>query len=150
MAIWHKIRPFLTSADKKRVAEAIGKAEQATTSEIHVHLTTMAAPSKPLIETAEHVFLAQGLEKTKHRNGVLILVVTGEQRFAIWGDSGIHAKAGQHLWDRSRHALEIHFKRHRYADGLVACVEEIGRELARHFPADGAKKRQLSDEVSED
>jgi uncharacterized membrane protein len=91
------------------------------------------------------------MQKTAGRNGVLILVSHLDHRFAIWGDEGIHAKAGQPLWEQARKVLLEDFAQRRYAEGIEACVREVGRELASHFPKNepGPGKNQISNEVTE-
>ena len=143
-------RPFLTGEDKARIAKVIAEMESRTTGEIHVHVTT--APGKgDLLELARRKFLELGLEKTDERNGVLILVSHLEHRFAIWGDEAVHARAGQPLWDRAGEVLLDEFVRRRYAQGLEACVREVGRTLQALFPKRGSEpgKNQLPDEVGE-
>lgn len=149
MGFFHKLKPFLTSAEKRRIAEAIARAEKSTTGEIHVHLTTLSAPSG-ILGQAEKTFFKLGLDKTTHHNGVLVLIATGDRRFAIWGDKGIHQKAGQPLWDKARRALERGLREGKRVEALEACVADIGTELARHFPADGSVANELPDDVTSD
>lgn len=143
-------RDFLNEPEKKHIAEVIAEEERKTTGEIHVHLIGKAQRGK-ILAVAKKVFFELGLEKTDSRNGVLILISHLDHRFAIWGDEGIHSKAGQHLWDRAARTLTDHFAQRRYHEGIQACVREVGRELARHFPkADpGPGKDQLSNDVSQ-
>jgi uncharacterized membrane protein len=145
------LRPFLTRADKARIVAAIEEAERHTSGEIHVHVVAQV-PAKHILEFAEARFAALGLHRTEARNGVLILVAHLDRRFAIFGDEGLHSKAGQKLWERAREAMGRNFVRGRYVEGIEACVLEVGVELARHFPAaqvpnDG--RNELSNEVSE-
>lgn len=144
------LRPFLGPADKRRVAEAIAAAELRTTGEIHVHIIDRMGKDAPL-ERARALFKELGLDRTDGRNGVLILIAHLDHSFAIWGDEAVHAKAGEVLWTRAAEALRSALAERRYADGVVACVEEVGRELALHFPKrePGPGRGQLPDEVSE-
>ena len=142
-------RAFLTAAGKQRVAEAIAAAEEKTSGEIHVHVMQLAPP-RDMVQVAERVFHSLGLQKTKRRNGVLIVISKGDRRFAIWGDKGIHEKAGQVLWDQAKAALASHFHEGRNAEGLIAAVEAVGAELARHFPPVPGDKNELSDQVTEE
>ena len=142
------IRPFLTREEKDRIAAAIRDAERRTTGEIHVHVVERSKGD--ILDLARRKFAELGLDKTEGRNGVLILVAHLDHRFAIWGDSAVHAKAGDELWSRARGALLERFAARRYAEGLAACVEEVGRALALHFPKDeGPGKDQLTNEVTE-
>lgn len=144
-------RPFLTAEEKARIARAIAEAESRTTGEIRVHVSGRLRGADPL-EAAAAKFAALGLHKTRGRNGVLILISDLDHRFAIWGDAGIHGKAGAPLWEKAKETLRSHFAQRRYAEGIEACVREVGRELALHFPKDGPGpgRNELSNEVSQD
>ncbi len=148
---WRRVfRPFLSQDEKDRIARAIAQMELRTTGEIHVHVIGRTRGHDPL-QLARGFFEKLGLHKTDGRNGVLILVSHLDHRFAIWGDEGIHAKAGEPLWERAKKILLEDFARRRYAQGIEACVREVGRELASHFPKNGPgpAKNQLPDEVTE-
>jgi uncharacterized membrane protein len=143
-------RPFLTGSEKKRISEAIAKAEATTTGKIHVHILARSG-HEDVVALARGIFHKLGLQKTAHRNGVLILVSHLDHRFAIYGDEGIHDKASQHLWDRAAKTLKEHFAARRYPEGIEACVAEVAAELAKHFPKGGGgpEKNQLPNEVTE-
>jgi uncharacterized membrane protein len=140
-------RHFLNDDEKKRVSAAIAELETKTTGEIHVHVAGRCGDA---MQEAKKIFHQLGLHKTDGRNGVLILVSHLDHKFAIWGDEGIHAKSGQHLWDKAAKTLREHFAARRYPEGIEACVREVGAELARHFPKKdgGPGKNQLSNEVT--
>jgi uncharacterized membrane protein len=124
--------------------------ERGTSGEIHVHVIGRTKGHDPLA-LAQHFFEKLGLNKTEGRNGVLILVSHLDHRFAIWGDEGLHAKAGLPLWERARKVMLEDFAQRRYAEGIEACVREVGQELASHFPKSepGPDKNQTSNEVTE-
>lgn len=146
---WRGVRPFLTRAEKRRVAQAIARAERGTTGEIHVHVAGLASPDG-VIRQAARLFFKLGLDKTERRNGALILVAVSDRRFAIWGDRGIHARAGSPLWETACRALERGLRDATPCAALESCVAEVGRALAQHFPADGRGADELPDAVSED
>jgi len=129
-----RLRPFLSKADKERILGAVAEAARATSGEIHVDVVAHA-PGKDILDAARRRFALLRLHKTKERNAVLILVAYRDRKFAIVGDEDVHDKAGQGLWERARAALQQAFAAGRYADGIVACVREIGAELARFYPA---------------
>ncbi|MFA6092040.1 MAG: TPM domain-containing protein [Elusimicrobiota bacterium] len=142
-------RPFLSASEKKRLSEVIGEQERRTTGEIHVHIVERAG-SADIALLAQEKFLELGLQKTDSRNAVLLLISHLDHRFAILGDEGIHVKAGQKLWEHAKEVLLSHFKERRYAQGIEACVREIGQELARHFPKDaGDGLNQIPNDVTE-
>lgn len=143
-------RPLLSRAEKARIVAAIAEEERLTTGEIHVHIAALGG-GRDMLAFARRKFLRLGLDRTAQRNAVLILVSHWSHRYAIWGDEGLHAKAGPALWERARETLAAHFAAQRYAEGIEACVRAVGAELARHFPrAQRVDRNQVSDDVTED
>lgn len=133
-------RPFLTKAERERLAAAIAEAETRTSGEIHIHVLAHSK-GRDMLEAARRVFQDIGLAKTRERNGVIILVSHLDHRWAIWGDEGINDDA---LWKEAGRILETHFRDNRYAEGLEACVKEVGRALAARFPhKDGDNPNEL-------
>ena len=143
-------RPFLTKEEKSHIAKIIAQAEAQTTGEIHVHIMGRAR-GRDMLSLAPQKFKELGLDKTLRRNGVLILISDLDHRFVIWGDEGIHAKAGQPLWENAKKTLISYFSDRRYTQGIEACVREVGRELAAHFPKTdpGPGANELPDEITE-
>lgn len=130
-------RPFLNAAEKKSIATAIAEAERHTTGQIHVEIIGNSG-GRDMLELARIKFRTLGLEKTKDRNAVLILISHLDHRVAIWGDEGIHGRAGHPLWEKALNTLLGYFHERRYPEGIEACVQDIGRELALHFPKHSA------------
>ncbi len=79
-------------------------------------------------------FLAQGLQKTEARTGVLIFAAVAERYVEIIADGGINAKVTQEVWDQAVAALIAAIRDGRPADGFVAAIEQCGAVLAEHFP----------------
>ena len=80
-------------------------------------------------------FLAQGMQKTEGRTGVLIFAAAAERYVEIIADGGISAKVTQAVWDNAVASLIAAIKDGRPADGFVAAIEQCGAVLAAHFPA---------------
>lgn len=139
------LRPFLNKAERERIGRLIGEMEAKTTGEIHVHVMGRTG-GRDMLDLARDKFRELGLDKTSDRDGVLILISDLDHRFAVWADEGIHAKAGQETWDEAVRLLRSHFTERRYAEGIEACVREVGRHLALHFPQTrGPDPNQLPD-----
>lgn len=126
-------RPFLNKHDKARIVAVVAEQKARTTGTIRVHIVAQAR-TRDMLAFTRAQFEKLGLDKTPARNGVLILISRWDHQFAIWGDEGLHATAGQPLWEHARATLLAHFAVHRHGDGIVACVRAVGDELARHFP----------------
>jgi len=79
-------------------------------------------------------FLAQGMQKTERRTGVLIFAAVAERYVEIIADGGINAKVTQEVWDSAVASLIAAIKDGRPGDGFVAAIEQCGAVLAAHFP----------------
>lgn len=135
--------------DPERVVSAIREAEVACSAEIRVSVSgaLWGDPRK----RAEKAFARLGMAETKHRNGVLIHLMFHRKRFTVLGDSGIHAAVGQAFWDATAAAMAERFKSGDFTGGLEHGVAEVGRQLAKHFPAEaGEKPNELPDQVDFD
>ncbi|MBI2036964.1 MAG: TPM domain-containing protein [Candidatus Liptonbacteria bacterium] len=144
-----------TEDARREIAEAIQAAERNTSGEIRVMVRARCdADILPRCGTdfggraydqAVREFERQGMTKTRDRTGVLILLVWEERRFAIVGDTGIHAKLGDDYWIVRIVELKSYFVAGEYVRGLVAVVGNVGRELAKHFPRKADDRDELPD-----
>jgi len=78
---------------------------------------------------AMKIFAKHNLHETAQRNCVLILLVIANRDFVIFGDKGIHEKAGQELWDSVRNKMGEFFRQDKFGDGLAAGVQAVGEKL---------------------
>ena len=67
------------------------------------------------------------MSKTAERNGVLIYIAPQSGSFQILGDAGIHEKCGDEFWTEVAAAMEEHFRRGEFTEGVVRGVERVGR-----------------------
>ena len=139
---------FFSAFDSDRIVQAIAAAERKTSGEIRVHVTKHSP--KELERRAEQRFHLLGMTKTADRNGVLIYIAPKARRFRVLGDRGIHQKAGDEFWTLVAAAMEEHFRRGEFTEGVVRGVERVGELLAAHFPRGGEDKNELPNEVTED
>jgi uncharacterized membrane protein len=139
---------FFSAFDSDRIVQAIGAAERRTSGEIRVHVTKHSP--KQLEARAERRFHLLGMTNTAERNGVLIYIAPKARRFRVLGDSGIHEKAGAEFWTEVAAAMEEHFRRGAFTEGVVRGVERVGELLAAHFPRRAEDRNELPDEVTED
>lgn len=134
---WWTRRRLLQQVDGKRIADAIEEAERQTSGEIRVSVATFFWGN--VQRQAERAFQRLGMQATKERNAVLIFVVPARRRFAVVGDEGIHAAVGDAFWQKLAQVLSTHFRSGDFTGGLVACIGEIGQQLAAHFPHQGER-----------
>ena len=118
--------------DKKRVRDAIVRAEETTDSPISVTIAPHVAGD--VHAAALRDLHRRGLSRAPDRNAVHFFVVPSRREFAIVGDAGAHERLGQAAWDSVAATVEKHFREGDPTAGLVAGIEEVGGHLARHFP----------------
>jgi uncharacterized membrane protein len=122
--------------DAEAVKRAIEQAERRTSGEIRVSVSTFFWGN--VRRTAERAFARMGMDRTAQRNSVLFFVVPSRRTFVVLGDQGIHAVVGQAFWDSVAAAMSARFKDRDFTGGLVLGITEAGRQLAEHFPHQGA------------
>jgi uncharacterized membrane protein len=147
MTWWRSpVRRLLSEGDEARVIAAIRAAEARTSGEIRVHVERRCA-GDPMAAAARW-FRRLGLKRTALRNGVLFYVAVDDRRFAVLGDSGIHAKVGDEFWQTLRDAMRDGFAKGEPAEGLTRAIEAAGSRLAEHFPRGRDDRNELPDEIS--
>ena len=122
--------------------EAIAAAERGTSAQLKVVLARHCWLG--LRRKAHRLFLDFGMDRLPQRNGVLILLISGDHRFLVYGDRGVHEHLGRAFWNSLRDAMQARFRTGEFAEGLCAGVEQIGSELTAHFPKEG-----MGDEVGD-
>jgi uncharacterized membrane protein len=123
---------YFSQFDSDRIVQAISAAEAKTSAEIRVHVTRRVP--EDLEERALRRFHLLGMTKTAERNGVLVYIAPRAHKFRVLGDVAIHEKAGADFWTAVASAMEAHFRKGEFTDGVVEAVRTIGDELAAHFP----------------
>lgn len=130
MKTWR--RKFFTRDDETRIIQAIRKAEAKTSGEIRV--TILRSCNEDVLDRAKHEFSKLKMEKTRDHTGVMILLVLGERKFAVWADQGIYEKIPQGIWNNLAETMSAHFRRGKYRAGIVEAVVRAGTMLHEHFP----------------
>jgi uncharacterized membrane protein len=144
------LNKYLSQVDLDRIADAIGKAEETKIGEIRIGVIqkrTKAEQDLSLQELAVREFHRLGMEKTKERTGILLLILFDERRFHIVADTGIHTRVDDGTWQNIADQMVGQFKEGRYCDGISEAVAAMGRILARHFPKTPGNTNELSNTV---
>jgi uncharacterized membrane protein len=136
----------MVAIDKDRIKQAIQKAERLTSGEIRVSVSPLFWGD--VRKAAEKAFERLGMTATKHRNAVLFFVVPARRKFVVLGDSGIHEKVGPEFWKHIVRTVSEKFQQGDFTGGLVAGVEAVGVDLAKHFPSRAVSDtNELPDDV---
>jgi len=138
-------KKFLTKQELTRVTAKIAGAELMTSAEIKVVILRRCWTD--LRRKAKKIFKKYSLDKTAEHNCVLIVLVTTNHEFLIYGDEGIHAKVGQHFWDDVRNAMTEKFRKNEFGEGLCVGIHLVGQKLAPLFPYQENDVDEISNEV---
>ena len=139
---------FLTAAERKQVAQAIGEAELRSSGEIRVHLEDHIEDD--VLDHAAFVFEELGMHKTADHSGVLIYVCVADRKLAVIGDKGINERVPANFWNDVLGVLQLHFAAGRRVEGLCEAVRMVGEKLIQFFPRRTDDRDELSNEVSFD
>src|SRR5581483_622820 len=127
-----KAKEFLNQLERDEIVSAIRKAEHKTSGEIRIFITRQE-PADP-IDAAQKQFRLLAMDRTAHRNGVLIFVAPRARRFAVIGDVAVHERCGDEFWRETAAEMSSHFQRAEFTRGLLHGIQKAGALLARHFP----------------
>lgn len=125
-------KKFFNKSEEAHIIAAIEAAERACSGEIRLFVESRCQGDLPARVKA--VFKELGMEKTRARNGVLLYIASEDRRFAIFGDEGIHEKAGQQFWDAEIALLKKYFSEGKKAEGVCQVIQQVGAALKAHFP----------------
>jgi uncharacterized membrane protein len=140
---------LLRTIDEARIKEAIREAEEKTSGEIRVSVSSLIWGD--VRKAAEKAFVRMNMKATQQRNGVLIFIVPSRRQFVVLGDTGIHEKVGQDFWHSIAQTIAEKFRSSDFTEGLVSAISMAGEQLAKHFPHEGANDvNELPDDVNRD
>ena len=125
---------YFSKEEETYIVAAIKAAEQRTSGEIRVYIESFCDYDDPL-ERAAELFVERGMDQTREHNAVLIYIANEARQFAIWGDSNMHAKAGNLFWEKEKQMLRRYLQQDKACEGVCAVVFEIGEVLKQFFPA---------------
>ena len=146
-------KKYFSKEDLNAVSNAIADVEKRTSGEIRVvarHQRYRKEKNLSLHDLALQEFYHLGMEKTRDRIGVLILILFAERQFQIVADEGIHTKVEEGTWETLAARMSSHFKAGEYRDGIIYVVQEVGSLLARHFPRRAGDTNELPNDVIEE
>jgi len=96
-------------------------------------------------ERALDVFSQLRIWDTAHNNGVLIYLLLADRDVEIVADRGIDAKVGAAGWERICTDMETEFEAGNFERGVIQGIEAVSKQLAAHYPRQGAGPNELPD-----
>ena len=142
-----KKKEFFSAGQKERIVAAIRSMEQQTSGEIRVYVESKNPFVDP-VDRAAKIFFKLKMEKTEHRNGVLLYIATKHKELALFGDEGIYKATGAEYWNDAVKNMISLFDGDDICEGMVKCIRQVGETLKEKFPYDRtADKNELPDEI---
>ncbi len=133
--------------DAARVEAAIRAAERRTSGELRVAVARFFL-GRDVQRAADKTANRLGMQRTKHRNGVLIFLAPLGRRCAMVADTGAHAAVDPAFWPEVVRKLADRFRAGDPTGGLEAAIQEIADRLAGPFPFEPGDVNELPDRVA--
>jgi uncharacterized membrane protein len=143
-----KAKAFTKQLHHSKIVSAIQAAEKKTSGEIRVFITRKDIDEP--VSAAQAHFLEMGMDKTRERNAVLLFIAPRTRKFAIVGDTAVHARCGEAFWKKLTAEMSDYFKKSEFTDGIIHGVKMAGNLLAAHFPCHPDDADELPDKVGQD
>jgi uncharacterized membrane protein len=156
LKIYRDALNFLTSGQMDDIADAISKTEAMTSGEIRV-LVVAASSILPLLSKserraalrrrAEKEFTKLGIQNTRDKTGVLIMVSIEERMVQVLAGSGINSVVPENTWPSMVQCIVEGIKAGNPAEGILTAVTDIGKMLSEYFPIKSDDYNELSNAV---
>jgi uncharacterized membrane protein len=144
---WFIDKPHFNTEEKERVVEAIRMAEKRTSGEIRIYVESRCR-FVDAVDRAYELFFALKMDKTHHRNGVLIYIAIKDHQLAIFGDEGIYTALGKDFWENEVNLMLRAFHKGFTLEILLNVIADVGEALTKHFPYIPTEdKNELPDDI---
>lgn len=137
---------FIKLLREDEIVAAIRAAEQKTSGELRVFISHQEDVTDP-VAAAQAEFTRLGMTQTRARNSVLIFLAPGPRKFAVMGDTGVHARCGDAFWQELARTMTDRFRAAEFTEGIVQGITRAGELLAEHFPRRPDDHNELPDRV---
>ncbi len=147
---------FLTSEERVGIADAIARAEALTSGEIRVLVVAASSvlpklgkkdQKRALRHRAEREFTRLGMQNTRDRTGVLIMISIEERMVQVLAGSAINSVVPENSWPAMVQCVVEGIKGGNPARGITTAVAGIAGMLSEHFPEKPDDSNELSNAV---
>jgi len=145
-------KKYLTKSELHSLSSVIAEAEKNTSGEIRVIIRRHRHWKERKLSIHELTlgeFHRLGMEKTRDRTGVLILLLLSEKKFQIIADEGIHTKVQDGTWSKVAGLMNRHFQQGQFYEGIAEAIRAVGNKLTEHFPKKSDDTNELPNEIIE-
>lgn len=138
----------LPEALQSRIEQAIQSSERHHRGEIRFAAESALplaalAQGRTVRDRAIDVFSELRVWDTEENTGVLIYVQLIDRDFEIVADRGINARVQASEWEAIAQRMEAEFRAGRFADGVIAGLNDVSALLTRQFPAGAVNPNEL-------
>ena len=99
--------------------------------------------------TAREQFFLQGLQNTEGRTGILLFVSVAEHYVEVIADKGINDVVPDGTWEKVVGDFISKVKAGQHTQGFIAAIEDCGKVMQKHFPADNDNPNELPNHLIE-
>ena len=150
--LWQKplLKPMdvFTKEELDGIQKATEEAELLTSGEIKVAIRSDCRQGLSAKEQALEDFYRLGLDKTRDKTGVLILIVLHQRAAEVLADKGINDKVPDGYWNETVETIASGFREGKAYEGVREAVVKIGQLLEKNFPRKPEDVDEVSGEVS--
>ncbi len=86
------------------------------------------------MKAAHQAFRKLKLETAEEKTGLLFFIAPKTRNLAVLGGTELHEKLGPAWLEKLVQSLSTHFRQEDFTTGLIAAIEEAGRDLKTSFP----------------
>lgn len=139
-------RELFTEQQRRKIEDAIRKAELETSGEVQVYIEYICKID-PLDRAAE-LFKTLKMHRTRLRNGVLFYLALDDHKFAILGDAGINSRVASGYWDTIKESMLPLLQGGNPTEALCLGIKMAGQQLRAQFPYKSNDVNELPDSIS--
>lgn len=143
-------KKYFTKGELQSLSTLIAEQEKNTSGEIRVVIRQRRQWKErkvPLYDLALKEFYRLGMQNTRDKTGVLMLLLLSERKFQILADEGINNKIEKGKWDEIAKLITDYFTKKDYYNGIAEAIRAVGNELSKHFPRKSDDTNELSNEI---
>ena len=148
-----QVKKHFSTHCRDNITSAIRDAEATHMGEIRFAIEAGLEPGQILRgmtprERAIEVFSELRVWDTQHNSGVLIYVLIADRAIEIVADRGINEITYGDPWRHIADIMQVAFANGQFEAGAVNGIAAVTEELIQHFPFQGNKLNELSNDVA--
>ena len=144
------LKKYLSKSDLREITDVIKNIEKNTSGELRLCIKYKSEwHEKKLLsrDIAIREFHKLGMQNTKNKTGVLVLILFKDRKFEIIADEGINSQVQQDTWENIAKELSGHFTESNFKAGIINLLTNIGLLLAEKFPPEKNDINELPDNI---